>query len=288
MKIYEVLAMMTQRVEYRHGDVVLEGHLAYKADEGKRPAVLVVHEWRGLNDYARNRAEQLAELGFVGFAVDMYGKGMLAKDAEEAGKLMTPLAQDRQLCRARINAAFDQVKALPQVDTHRIAIIGYCFGGLVALELARSGADLRAVATFHANLSSPTPADAKNIKAKVLVCHGAEDPLVPVQQITAFQDEMRQAGLDWQMIQYGNTVHSFTFPGANALDMGLMYNPLSDAPRGSSCSRSCRRRLNSAIGRLVCQVDQQEANTVEPCRFAPQLERVPVDCRPAPPASCRA
>ncbi|MFL5329858.1 MAG: dienelactone hydrolase family protein [Gemmataceae bacterium] len=220
--------MKTEAISYRHESVELEGHLAYDPAKGPRPVVLVVHEWRGLNDYARKRAEQLAGLGYVGFAIDMYGKGFLAKDATEAAKLMTPFVSDRQLCRARITAAYSIARTLPQVDATKIAAIGYCFGGLAALELARSGADLKAVATFHANLSLPTPADARNIKAKVLACHGADDPNVPPAQVAAFQDEMRQAKVDWQFVAYGNTVHSFTFPGANSPASGLMYNPTSD------------------------------------------------------------
>lgn len=220
--------MLTQAIEYRHGSTVLEGHLAVHTDQGRRPAVLVVHEWRGINDYTRRRAEQLADMGYFGFAVDLYGKGVTAKNSEEAGQLMTPFVQDRQYCRARITAAYDLAKTFPQVDADRIAIIGYCFGGLAALELARSGANLRAVATFHANLSSPTPTDAKNIKASVLVCHGGDDPLTSAAQVVAFQEEMRNGKVDWQFMTYGDTLHSFTVPTAHAPESGLMYNRKSD------------------------------------------------------------
>lgn len=222
--------MIFKPVEYSHGSTALEGHIAFNEQlTAPLPAVLVVHEWRGLNDYARKRAEQLAGLGYVGFAVDMYGQGVLAKDTEEAGRLMTPFVNDRQLCRARIGAAFHFITKFPQVDANRVAIIGYCFGGLAALELARSGAKLRAVVTFHANLSSPTPADAQHIKAKVLACHGGNDPLVPPAQVQAFIKEMRDAKVDWQLIEYGNTVHSFTFPGAGSnVASGLAYNADSD------------------------------------------------------------
>ena len=222
--------MISQPIEYAHGSTALEGHIAFNEHlTAPFPAVLVVHEWKGLNDYAKKRAEQLVGLGYVGFAVDMYGKGVLAKDNEEAGRLMTPLVENRALCRARIGAAFDLITKMTQVDTNRIAVIGYCFGGLAALELARSGAKHRAVVTFHANLSSPTPADAKNIKAKVMACHGGDDTLVPLAQVQAFMQEMRDAKVDWQMIAYGNTVHSFTFPGAgNNPESGLAYNADSD------------------------------------------------------------
>jgi dienelactone hydrolase len=222
--------MITKPVEYAHDSVTLEGYIACNEElTMPLPAVLVVHEWRGLNDYAKKRAEQIAGLGYLGFAVDMYGKGVLAKDADEAGRLMTPFVNDRQLCRSRIRAALDVITKLRHVDTNRIAVIGYCFGGLVALELARSGANLRAVATFHANLSSANPADAKNIKAKVLACHGGDDPLVPMSQVESFMQEMRNAKVDWQLVVFGNTVHSFTFPGAgNNPAGGLAYNADSD------------------------------------------------------------
>jgi dienelactone hydrolase len=221
--------MMTKPIEYQHGSVTLEGYIACSDQLTlPLPAVLVVHEWKGLNDYAKKRAEQLAGLGYVGFAVDMYGKGVLAKDDEEAGRLMTPLVNDRKLCRSRIGAAFDVITRMRHIDANRIAVIGYCFGGLAALELARSGANVRAVVSFHANLSSPNPADAKNIKAKVLACHGGDDPLVPFSQVQSFMQEMRDAKVDWQVVAFGNTVHSFTFPGANNPSGGLMYNSDSD------------------------------------------------------------
>ncbi|HUU43155.1 MAG TPA: dienelactone hydrolase family protein [Planctomycetota bacterium] len=211
--------------EYRVGDTVLEGYFAYDdAVEGRRPGVLVVHEWWGLNDYAKRRARELAELGYVAFAVDMYGKGVLAKERDEAGKFAGALRGDRTLMRARVNAALEVLKGHALCDAKRTAAIGYCFGGGVVLELARSGADVTGVVSFHGNLDTPDPADAKNIKAKVLVCHGADDPVVPAEQVLAFEKEMRDAKVDWQMIVYGGAVHAFT-----NRDAGASYNAKADA-----------------------------------------------------------
>jgi dienelactone hydrolase len=223
-------AVRTQVVEYKHGEAVLEGYLAYDDSlEGKRPGVLVVHEWKGLNSYAKGRAEKLAQLGYVAFAADMYGKGIRAKDHEEAGKLSGIYRNDRQLMRGRIRAALDLLRANPRVDTKRIAAIGYCFGGTTVLELARSGADIAGVVSFHGGLSTPAAEDAKNIKCKVLVCHGANDPFIPAEEIRAFQDEMRAGGADWQMISYGGAVHSFTVPEAGTdPSAGMAYNESAD------------------------------------------------------------
>jgi dienelactone hydrolase len=222
--------MTNQPFPYRHGDVELEGHLAAEAGAAApRPAVMVFHEWKGLNEYARRRAAMLAELGYVGFAADMYGRGVAAADAGEAGRLMNPFVADRALCRARAKAAFDVVRKLPHVDPTRVAAIGYCFGGLAALELARGGADLKAVVTFHANLSSPRPSVAKKIKAMVLVCHGAADPHVPPTQVNSFLRAMRKTEVDWQFIEYARTAHSFTVEGTNMPENGLQYSPVADA-----------------------------------------------------------
>lgn len=222
--------MKTQTIEYEHGNVVLEGYLAFDDSvNGPRPGVLVIHEWWGHNPYARRRAEELAKLGYIGFAIDMYGKGIHTKDPAQAEKLMTPLVNDRKLVRTRAAAALDVLKQQPRLDPQRIGVMGYCFGGLCSLELARSGADIKAAVSFHGNLSSPTPADAKNIKAKVLVCHGADDSFIPAAQIAAFQDEMRQAKVDWQFTAYGGAVHSFTYPEAgNDPSKGLAYNEKAD------------------------------------------------------------
>ncbi|GKT09628.1 dienelactone hydrolase family protein [Desulforhabdus sp. TSK] len=223
-------AIHTEWVQYRHGETLLEGYLAYDdAVKGPRPGVLVVHEWMGLEDYAMKRAEQLAGMGYVAFALDMYGKGVRAKTPEEAAKLSGIYKGDRPLMRARAQAGLDELRKQPLVDPSRIAAIGYCFGGTTVLELARSGAPVAGVVSFHGGLGTPEPADAKNIKGKVLVLHGADDPHVPSAEVAAFQDEMRKAAVDWQMIYYGGAVHSFTNPGSGTdASTGVAYNEKAD------------------------------------------------------------
>lgn len=223
-------AVQTRAIEYKHGNTVLEGHLAWDdAVTEKRPGVLVIHEWMGCNPYSRQRAEQLARLGYVGFALDMYGKGVLAKDAKEAAERASVFKNDRALMRARAAAGLEILRKQPQVDPARLAAIGYCFGGTTALELARSGADLKAVVSFHGNLATPHPVDAKKITGKVLVLHGADDPIVPPTEVAAFEEEMRAANVDWQLVKYGDAVHSFTNPGAgNDKKRGVAYQQRAD------------------------------------------------------------
>ena len=223
-------ALRTEVIEYKHGDVVLEGYLAYDdAVKGKRPGIIVVHEWWGLNPYARMRTEQLAKLGYIAFAIDMYGKGVRAKDPAEAGSLSGIYRGNRPLMRSRANAGLEVLRNHPLANVNRIAAIGYCFGGTVVLEMARSGAELVGVVSFHGGLNTPSPGDAKNIKGKVLVLHGADDPAVPPDQVIAFQDELRKAGVDWQMVSYGGAVHSFTNPEAgNDPSRGAAYNEKAD------------------------------------------------------------
>jgi dienelactone hydrolase len=223
-------ALRTKTIEYKHNGKVLEGYLAYDdAVKGKRPGVLVVHEWTGHNPFVRKRAEQLARLGYVAFALDMYGKGVHARDREEAAKMAAPFKKDRKRMRARAEAGLKVLRAQPQVDPKRLAAIGYCFGGTTVLELARAGDDLKGVVSFHGDLSSPNPEDARNIKAKVLVLHGADDPFVPDKVVAAFEKEMRDAGVDWQLVKYSGTVHSFTNPEAgDNKKSGVAYNATAD------------------------------------------------------------
>ncbi len=218
-----------EAIDYRHGETALQGFVAYDDGvEGKRPGVLVVHEWRGLGDYARSRAKQLAELGYLAFAVDMYGKGVLAKDHEEAARLVAPFRSVRKLLRERIAAGLAVLREHPLCDGTRIAAIGYCFGGMSVLELARSGAVVRGVVSFHGGLDTPDPADAKNIQGKVLVCHGADDKNV-AKCIEPFLEEMRAAKVDWYMMSFGNAVHSFTVPTAgNDPSKGSAYDEAAD------------------------------------------------------------
>jgi dienelactone hydrolase len=229
-KVNAQAGLRTEVIGYKHGDTVLEGYLAYDdAVKGNRPGVIVVHAWTGLDAYTKRRTEQLAELGYIAFAIDMYGKGVKAKDAEEAARLAGIYRADRSLMRSRANAGLEVLKKHTLTDAKRIAAIGYCFGGGVALELARSGADIAGVVSFHGNLDTPNPEDAKNIKGKVLILHGAADPIVPTDQVIAFQDEMRKANVDWQMVIYGGAVHAFTNPESGYdPSRGAAYNEKAD------------------------------------------------------------
>jgi dienelactone hydrolase len=213
--------IVTQTLDYAQDGTKLRGFLAYDdAVTGKRPGVLVVHEWWGLNDFARERALKLAGLGYVALAADMYGGGAVTQNRDEAGKLAGALLRNPDLLRARARAALQALAADPRVDPKRLAAIGFCFGGTTVLELAFSGADLAGVASFHGGLPKARPEDLKRIKAAVLVLHGADDPHVSAADITAFEQAMRQAGTDWQLVLFGGAVHSFTNPAA-----GVAYNP---------------------------------------------------------------
>ena len=223
-------AVKTEVVEYKDGEQICEGFLAYDdAVKGPRPGVVVVHEWMGLGDYAKGRAKQLAELGYVAFAADIYGKGIRASDPKEAGQLAGKYKGDLPLLRSRARAAFDTLARNPRVDTSKVFAIGYCFGGTTVLELARSGAPLAGTVSFHGGLATKDPADAKNIKGPVLVLHGAADPYVPPAEIAAFQKEMTDAKVDWQMVFYSGAVHSFTNPGAGSdPSKGAAYDARAD------------------------------------------------------------
>lgn len=223
--------IVTKTVEYRQGNTALEGYLAYDDSvKGKRPGVLVIHEWTGINPYIKKRVEQLAALGYVAFAADIYGKGVRPSTPELAGKEAAKYrGKDRSLIRARGAAGLDKLASYPQVDTGRLAVIGYCFGGTAALELARSGANLRGTVSFHGGLDTPVPADALKIRGKVLALHGADDPHVPPEQVAAFQQEMRMAKVNWEMVYYGGAVHSFTNPDSgNDPTKGVAYNAQAD------------------------------------------------------------
>jgi len=217
-------AIKTKVVEYKDGDVVLQGYAAWEDGfKDPRPGVLVVHEWWGHGPYARRRADQLAKLGYTAFAVDMYGKGVYAKDHEEAGKLAGAFFSDRGAMRRRALAGLEQLKKMPFVDLKHLGAIGYCFGGTTVLELARAGTELDGVASFHGNLATPTPT-AEKPKASILVLHGADDNFVNP-GLAGFHDEMRKAGADWQLISYGGAVHSFTVPEAGTdTAKGMAYN----------------------------------------------------------------
>ncbi len=222
--------VITQTIEYREKDTVLEGYLAYDdAFKGKRPGVLVAHQWMGLGDYEKRRAEMLAEMGYVAFALDIYGKGVRPMDAKAAGALSGSFKANRPLWRERARAAAITLRKQPLVDTKRLAIIGYCFGGGTALELARSGADLDGFVSFHGSLDTPTPADAKNIKGEVLVLHGAIDPYSPPETVDALSKEMEAARVPYEIELYGGAVHSFTEREAGTdISKGAAYNEKAD------------------------------------------------------------
>ena len=222
--------VVSELVEYKQGDRVLEGYLAYdNAISGKRPGILIVPEWKGVDPYVKRRAEQLARLGYIAFAADIYGKGVRPQTNEEASKVAAIYKNNRKLMRARAAAGLDVLTNHKLTDTKRMAGIGYCFGGTTVLELARSGADIRGVVSFHGGLDTPTPEDAKQIKAKVLALHGGDDPFVPAEHVAAFQDEMRKGSVDWQMVSYGGAVHSFTVPEAgDDPSKGMAYNEKAD------------------------------------------------------------
>jgi dienelactone hydrolase len=224
-------AIHTETVEYKQGDATLEGFLAYDDSiSGKRPGVLVVHQWFGLTDYEKRRATQLAQLGYVAFCADIYGKGVHPKDTSETSALVGKYESEsgRTLLRARVNAALDMLKKNELVDTKRVAAIGYCFGGTTVIELARSGADLNGVVSFHGGLDSPTPADGKNIKCKVLALAGADDPFQKPDDLAAFESEMRDNKVDWQIVFYGGAVHAFTQPDPGFVNAGAKYNEKAD------------------------------------------------------------
>src|SRR5271154_1059899 len=222
-------AIHTETVEYKQGGTTLEGFLAYDDSiSGKRPGVLVVHQWFGLTDYEKRRATQLAQLGYVAFCADIYGKDARPKNVQEAGAQAGKYKNDRQLLRARVNAGLDVLKKNEFVDTQRVAAIGYCFGGTTVIELARSGADIAGVVSFHGGLDSPNPDDGKNIKCKVLALAGADDPFQNPSDLTAFENEMRGAKVDWQIVFYGGAVHAFTQPNPGFVNARAKYNEKAD------------------------------------------------------------
>ncbi len=214
--------MKTETVNYQAKNIDLKGYVAFP-DAENAPLVLIVHTWAGKDEFVHQRAEDLAALGYVGFAVDMYGNGKVGADTAENESLMTPLVSDRDMLKDRIVSALNFGKSLPGVNSSRVAAIGYCFGGLVVLDLARSGEDLSGVVSFH-GLLMPSDISEKGIKAKVLVLHGERDPMVPLDMVDTFQKEMTEADADWQLHSYGGTYHAFTNPDANDPNLGTQFN----------------------------------------------------------------
>jgi len=222
----ENVKMFKDTFEYHDGDVVLEAYITYDDSiSGPRPTVLVVHDWTGRREFATSKADEVAKMGYVGIAIDMYGKGVFGKDndLDYNGSLMGPFAADRHLLRGRINSVMTSVKNLDVVDNDKIAAMGYCFGGMCVIELARGGSDVLGVISIH-GIFSPGDIANETITTKILCLHGHDDPLVPPEQVLAFQTEMSEADVDWQVHVYGDTSHAFTNPNANDKANGVQFN----------------------------------------------------------------
>ncbi|MDH5648681.1 MAG: dienelactone hydrolase family protein [Gammaproteobacteria bacterium] len=239
-------ALQTEDVTYEANGTQMKGYLAYDdSAKGKRPGVLVVHEWWGHNEHARNRAEALAKMGYTALALDMYGGGKQAHHPDDAGKFSGEVKKNMDVAQARFDAALKLLQKHSTTDPERIAAIGYCFGGAIVLEMARRGVDLDAVASFHGSLGTNSPAQKGKIKAKILVANGADDPFVPKEQIAAFKKEMDQAGVDYRFISYPGAKHSFTNPGADAngkkFNLPLAYNKKADKASWKEMSKLFKR-----------------------------------------------
>ncbi len=227
------VGIVEKEVTYISGETTMKGYLAYNGDvAGKRPGILVVHEWWGLNSYARKRAHMLAELGYVAMAVDMYGDGKQATHPDDAGKFASEVMQNIGTAKARFSAASSLLERQEVCDPQRIAAIGYCFGGGVVLHMARLGLPLAGVASFHGSLATASPAQPGQVKAKVLVCNGADDKFIPAELIESFKKEMDSAGVDYRFINYPGALHAFTNPEATAMGekfkLPLAYNEAAD------------------------------------------------------------
>jgi dienelactone hydrolase len=226
-------AIINKTIDYQVNGVVLKGYLAYdNAIKGKRPGILVVHEWWGLNDYARKRARMLAKLGYTAFALDMYGDGKQATHPDDAKMFASEVMKNLPLEKARFNAGLEILHKEKTVDPHHIAAIGYCFGGGVVLQMARSGVDIAGVASFHGMLATNEPAQSGTVKAKILVMTGADDPFVPPDQVAKFKNEMDAAKVDYKVISYPGAKHSFTNPDSDKygkkFNLPLAYNKDAD------------------------------------------------------------
>jgi dienelactone hydrolase len=223
------VSIQTRAIEYRDGDSLLEGYMAWDSSiAGERPGVLVSHAWAGRGEFEENKAVQLAELGYVGFAIDLYGKAVKGTSPEENGALMQPFLDDRVMLQSRLSLALDALKKQEEADSARVAAKGYCFGGLCVLDLARIGTDIAGVASFHGLFGAPGNTGDKRISAKILIMHGWDDPMATPDQVLALADEMSAMGADWQIHAYGNTLHAFTNPAANDPGFGTVYNAQAD------------------------------------------------------------
>ena len=226
------MTIQTRTIDYQDGDIDLQGYLAWDdAVEGKRPGVMISHAWAGRSDFENGKAEALAKLGYVGFALDNFGSGILGTNTEENSALIQPFLDDRAMLQGRMQIALEVLKGLDEVDASRVAAIGFCFGGLCVLDLARIGTDIRGVVSFHGLFGSPGNTAGNKIRAKVLALHGWDDPMAPPDQVISLAEELSGMGADWQIHGYGNTLHAFTNPQANDPEFGIVYSP--DADRRS-------------------------------------------------------
>jgi dienelactone hydrolase len=226
------MTIQTKTIDYQYEQVELQGYLAWDdAVDKKRPGVMVSHAWRGRTEFENARAEDLAKLGYVGFALDLYGKGVQGNSVEENSALMKPFLDDRQMLQNRLSASLDVLKSQEEVDESRTAAMGYCFGGLCVLDLARTGAEVNGVTSFHGLFGPPGNTAGNKINAKVLVLHGWDDPMATPDQVVSLAEELSGMGADWQIHGYGNTMHAFTNPDANDPDFGTVYQ--ADADRRS-------------------------------------------------------
>lgn len=222
------MAIVTRTLEYRHNEVVLEAFIATDDSSGKRPGVLVSHAWGGREQFAESKAVAMAELGYTGFALDMYGKDVRGNNKEECAALMAPLKENRALLQERITLALETLRKQPEVDASRTAAIGFCFGGLCVLDLARSGADVNGVISFHGLLDRPENLPTPEIKSAALVLHGHDDPMVSEQDIALLQSDLSRSDCDWQFHHFGQTMHAFTNPIANDPQFGTVYSEKAD------------------------------------------------------------
>ena len=223
------MAIVSNTINYLDEGILLEGFFAYdEAIVGMRPTVLIAHAWAGRDEFVDEKAKKFAEMGYFAFALDMYGQGVHGKSLDENAALMQPFMDDRAMLQQRIQAALRAVKCTPWANEHKIAAIGFCFGGLCVLDLARTGADIQGAISFHGLLHGPLNLEMQKIKAKILVMHGHDDPMNPPETVRALEDELTLVGADWQLHQYGKTQHAFTNPMANNPDIGTVYQPDAD------------------------------------------------------------
>ena len=223
------MTIQTRTIDYQDGDIDLQGYLAWDdAVEGKRPGVMIAHAWAGRSDFECQQADKLAALGYVGFALDMYGKGVLGSGPDENTALMTPFMEDRPALQRRMAAALATASQQAEADAAKMASMGYCFGGLCSLDLARTSGDILGAVSFHGLFLAPGNTEGNKVSAKVLCLHGNDDPMVPVDSVIALDKELTAAGADWQIHAYGNTLHAFTNPAAASPEMGMAYNAAAD------------------------------------------------------------